>query len=50
MSFGLSNALMDLVNLMFKPYLDKFMILFIDDTLQKEQLYENFTRCEFWIQ
>ncbi|GKB22038.1 putative reverse transcriptase domain-containing protein [Tanacetum coccineum] len=36
MSFGLTNALvvfMDLMNWVCKPYLDKFMIIFIDDIL-----------------
>ena len=36
MSFGLTNALaafMDLMNRVFRPYLDKFIIVFIDDIL-----------------
>ncbi|GJY26731.1 putative reverse transcriptase domain-containing protein, partial [Tanacetum coccineum] len=36
MSFGLTNApavFMDLINRVYKPYLDKFLIVFIDDIL-----------------
>ena len=36
LSFGLTNALavfMDLINRVFKPYLDNFVIMFIDDIL-----------------
>ena len=36
MSFGLTNALpefMNLMNLVFQPYLDRFIIVFIDDIL-----------------
>ena len=36
LSFGLTNApaaFMDLMNRVFKPYLDRFMIIFIDDIL-----------------
>ena len=36
MSFGLTNAptaFMDLMNRVFRPYLDSFVILFIDDIL-----------------
>ena len=36
MSFGLTNALvtfMDLVNHVFRPYVDQFVVVFLDDTL-----------------
>ena len=36
MPFGLTNspaALMDLMNLVFQPYLDRFFIVFINDIL-----------------
>ncbi|GKE27378.1 putative reverse transcriptase domain-containing protein [Tanacetum coccineum] len=72
MPFGLTNAstvFMDLMNRVYKPYLDKSVIVFIDDILiylktkqvheehlklileliKKEELYENFYKCEFWI-
>ncbi|GKA08590.1 putative reverse transcriptase domain-containing protein, partial [Tanacetum coccineum] len=57
------------MNRVCKPYLDKFVIIFIDDILiysknkqeheehlkiilellKKEELYANFSKCEFWI-
>nr|GEV23902.1 putative reverse transcriptase domain-containing protein [Tanacetum cinerariifolium] len=72
MPLRLTNApaiFMDLMNHVWKPYLDKFVIVFIDDILiyskdekgheehlkailellKKEELYDKFSKCEFWI-
>nr|GEZ38926.1 retrotransposon protein, putative, Ty3-gypsy subclass [Tanacetum cinerariifolium] len=72
MLFGLTNApaiFMNLMNRVCKPYLDIFVIVFIDDILiysknkkeheghlklilkllKEEELYANFSKCEFWL-
>ena len=67
MPLGLTNApaaFMDLMNRVFRPYVDQFVVVFIDDileeshdthlrvvleTLRKEQLYAKLSKCEFWM-
>jgi ribonuclease HI len=72
MSFGLTNApayFMYLMNKVFMEYLDRFVVVFIDDILvfsetmeeheehlrlvleklRSNQLYEKFSKCEFWL-
>nr|GEX29300.1 hypothetical protein [Tanacetum cinerariifolium] len=65
MPFGLTNApavFMDLMNRVYKPYLDEFVIIYsknkkeheehlkaILELLKKEELYAKFSKCEFWI-
>ena len=68
MSFGLTNAptaFMDLMNWVFRPFLDRLVIVFLDDilvysrhvihlravlqTLREHQLYTKFSKCDFWL-
>nr|GEX21492.1 putative reverse transcriptase domain-containing protein [Tanacetum cinerariifolium] len=60
MPFGLTNAFVvfiDLMNRVCKPYLDKFdkeeheeHLKTILELLKKEQLYEKFSKCDFWLE
>ena len=56
MPFGLTNApaaFMDLTNRTFKPYLDKFVIVFINDILgilRENKLHAKYSKCEFWLE
>jgi hypothetical protein len=68
MPFGLTNALvyfMYLMNKVFMEYLDKFVVVFIDDILvysrseehlrlalqklRENRLYAKLSKCEFWM-
>ena len=47
MSFGLTNApaaFMDLMNMLFRPFLDRFVIVFIDDILVYSKSEEEHAR------
>ena len=64
MPFGLTNVpatFMDLMHKVFQPYLDQFIVVFVDDILiyshseweyellRDHQLYAKFSKCEFWL-
>ncbi|XP_028118404.1 uncharacterized protein LOC114315972 [Camellia sinensis] len=64
MSFGVTNALpafINLKNMVFEPFLDEFVVVFIDDILiyskskeehdilREKKLYEKLSKCEYWL-
>ena len=65
MPFGLMNApaaFMDLMHRVFQPYLDQFVVVFVDDillysqslrivlqALRDHKLYAKFSKCKFWL-
>ena len=42
-------AFVDLMHRVFQPYLDQFVVVFVDDILIYSQLYAKFSKCEFWL-
>ena len=54
MPFGVTNApsvFMDYMNTIFWPYLDKFVVVFIDAKMLKDkQLFAKMSKCEFWLE
>jgi len=68
MPFGVTNApgvFMEYMSRIFHPYLDKFVVVFIDDilvyskseeehagylqVLKEKQLFAKLSKCEFWL-
>lgn len=52
MPFGLANALtmfMDFINQLFRSYLDKFIVVFIDDILIYSSLYLEHEEQLRWV-
>ena len=60
MPFGLMNvptAFMDLMHRVFQPYLDQFVVVFVDNILiyspsdkeHEHEVYAKFSKCKFWL-